>query len=374
MTIKKKIDRVIGVDLGNGLVNVRSVYPDGSPYTITFPSAFGYKKVIGEEFGQAGTQYNVKTFTIDGVDYIWGEDIAKTPEIIHTASLLEDRYETKNYKNLIKIILGYVAKDIEIQPTEQILISTGVPSNQTKESTVNAIRKAFLGDAQDYLGLHKVAVNGEEFTINVAMVTVTPQPLATVLAVYLDENGLVKNRELKKKKIAVIDIGGGTTDLDTLFEFRRQNDYRSIGVGFRDVYKAIQAKINEENGGKEMNVNDYIILDIIEKAEREAKEKGTEPVYTYQGSEKQPVVDFTKVYQDALHELGMKINQAISNQWKDFDTFDKVFLVGGSALRVAPYIEILQEPDFPKNPGLSNVEGYYNFGVSKMNENNKDNG
>lgn len=371
MPVKKKINRVIAIDLGNGLTNVRSVYPDGSPYTLTLPSAFGLAKTIGEAFGGAGEQYNVDYFAVDGMEYIWGEDIYKIPKIIHTASLLEDRYETQNYKTFIKIVLGKVAKDIDLSSSEQVLISTGVPSNQTKKETVLAIKKAFFGEGEEYQGFHKLTVDGEEYIINIAMVTVTSQPLATVLAFYLDENGKVKDKSLNSKKIAVVDIGGGTTDLDTLIRFNRQNDYRSVGVGFRDVYKAIRKKIKEENGGREIDVNDYVLLNIIEKAERVAKIEETLPVYTYQGSEKQQKVDFTETYLNSLKEVGMEINEAISDQWKDLDTFDKVYLVGGSAMRLAPYIEILQNPDFPRDPGLSNVEGYYNFGVSKMNENNK---
>jgi len=371
MSVKKKINRVIAIDLGNGLTNVRSSYEDGSPYSITLPSAFGFASNIGEAFGGAGEDIIVDYITVDGVEFVWGEDIHKVPQIIHTASLLEDRYETNNYKTFIKIVLGKVAKDIGLSPSDQVLVSTGVPSDQTKEKTVNAIRNALVGEGEDYKGLHKVIVGDEEYIINVAETTITPQPLATVLSAYLDDKGRIKDKDLTSKKIAIIDIGGGTTDLDTLLQFKRQHNFRSIGTGFRDVYKAIQDEIKKENDGREINVNDYVLLDIIQMAEQTAKETGEDPVYTYQGSDKQKRVDFTTAYINALRKVGMQINQAISDQWKDYDSFDLIFLVGGSAKRVAPYIEILQEPDFPHDPGKSNVEGYYNLGVSKMNANNR---
>lgn len=368
----KKIDRVVAIDLGNGLANIRSVYPDGSPYLLTLPSAFGYERSIGEAFGDNIAEYDLNFYDIDGAKYVWGKDIAKTPNIIHTASLLEDRYETNNYKTFIKIVLGQVAKDIELNPTEQIMVSTGVPSNQTKESALKAITQAFKGEGGEYDGQHKVTVDDEEFIINVAVVTTTSQPLATVLQDYLDYNGNVKDPDILKMTIGVVDIGGGTTDLDTLDNFRRQNNRRSIKAGFRDVYKAIKQKINKENNGREIDVNDYVLLDIIKETEKNATEQGIDPVYYYQGSARQKRVDFTDTYRHALNELGMSINEVISDEWKDLDMFDRIYLVGGSAFRVKDYIEVLVNPESPKDPGLSNVEGYYNFGVSKMVKNNKE--
>lgn len=367
MTIKKKYDRVVAIDLGNGLVNVRSVYTDGSPYTFTLPSAFAESEQVGDSIGGVGAKYDVQHFIVDGVSYVWGKDVARLSNLTHTASSSESRYKTKNYRILVKIILGKVAKDIGISPNEQIFISTGVPSNQTSEEVANLIKDAFYGDSDKYKGLFKLSVDGEEYTVNVGYVNVTSQPLATVFSYYLDENGDASNEEITEKEIAVIDIGGGTTDFDTLREFNRL-EYRSEPFGFRDVYHAIRKKIEKENRGRKIDVNDYEILDIIQKAEIKAKEEGTEPVYTYKGSDRQPEVDFTDEYNKALNKLGMQINEAISNQWKDLEQYDIVFLVGGSARRVQKYIDLLEDPTIPTNPGLSNVEGYYRYGVYLMRE------
>jgi len=366
---KKKIDRVVAIDLGNGLTNIRTVYPDGSPYELTLPSAFAKTESIGISFDGAGEKYNVSQFVVDGGNYVWGEDVYKIKGLIHTASSHEERYEMSNYRTFIEIVLGKIAKDVDIQPTEQILISTGVPSNQTKPSTVEAIKNAFFGTSKEYKGLHRITVDGQVYTINVAEVIVTSQPLATVLAHYLNEKGKVINKSLASKRIAIIDIGGGTTDLDTLVRFNRQENFRSIPVGFRQVYRAIRDEIRRQNDGKEVDVNDYELLNIIQNAEAKANEEGTEPVYTYKISDKKAPIDFTDTYLRALKELGMIINMHISEQWaEDFDNFDYVYLVGGSAKRLAPFIEILKNPDFPRDPGKSNAEGYYNFGVAKMNE------
>src|SRR5690625_7929561 len=80
MSVKKKINRVIAIDLGNGLTNVRSSYEDGSPYSITLPSAFGFASNIGEAFGGAGEDIIVDYITVDGVEFVWGEDIHKVPQ------------------------------------------------------------------------------------------------------------------------------------------------------------------------------------------------------------------------------------------------------------------------------------------------------
>jgi len=374
MSSQKKITRVVGIDAGNGLTNIRSVYPDGSPYALTLPSIYNLAGNEGASLGfDSGEPLRLERFTIDGVEYIWGEDIARVDNPKETASTLQNRYLTSNFKTLAKIILGKVAKDIELKPTEYILVSTGVPSNQTNnENAVQGIKKAFLGDSAEYPGLHKLDVDGTEYIINVAEVIVTAQPLATVFSVYLDENGKVSDPSIPKKKIGVVDIGGGTTDLDTVLPgLRRAPAPISETFGFNDVYRKIRNYISEKNKAQ-IKVNDYILLDIIQKAEAEAEEKGTDPVYIYKGSDKQVEVDFTKVYRDALVDLGSSINAAISEKWTDLKSFDLTFMTGGSAKRIAPYVEVLDKPDFPKDPGLSNVEGYYRFGKAYLNKRAKD--
>lgn len=361
----KKINRVIGIDLGNGLTNVRSTYEDGSPYLLTLPSVFALADKVGDAFGGAGAEYELDTIEVGGTKYVWGKDVYMLP-IITTASKSETRYKTENYKKFVKIVLGMVAKDIELSPSEQVYISTGVPANQTGNDSVRYIKEAFLGDSEDFKGLHRVTVNGEEYTINVAEVSVTSQPLATVLSVYLNDKGRVKEKDLARMKVGIIDIGGGTLDLDTLINFNRQEDEKSEAIGFRDIYRAINLYLKKESKGKEIAVNDYVLLNIIQEAERKAEEEGTSPVYVYQHSAKTDPIDFTKAYIDALEQVGMKMNSTISDQWSDSDSFDRMFLVGGSAKRLAPYIEVLQNPDFPQDPGLSNVEGYYNFGMSEV--------
>jgi len=356
--------RVVGIDVGNGLTNVRSVYPDGSKYILTLPSIYNYASNEGHSLGfMSDSSLSLDHITVDGVEYIWGEDIAYIENHIETASPSEGRYKTSNFKTFVKIILGKVARDIQIKPDEKILIATGVPSSQTeKEEAVEGLKKAFLGEEGEFQGLHKVEVEGEQYIINVSNVIVTSQPLATVFGAYLDDEGTVADPTIPQKKIGVVDIGGGTTDLDTILpNLRRAPRPHSEDSGFNDVYTAIREHISNENNAQ-IKVNDYILLDIINKAEAKAKEEGKEPVYIFKGSDRQKEVDFTKVYKNALVQLGRTINGAIFEQWKDFKSFDIIFMTGGSAERVAPYVEILDEPVFPEDTGLSNVEGYYRYG------------
>src|SRR5690625_4369580 len=320
--------------------------------------------LVGVSFGDAGRMYEVETYEIDGTEYVWGSDVFKLPKIVHTATFSDQRYQTENYRLFVKIVLARVARDIDLTASEQVLISTGVPADQTRENAVKLIKDSFLEGNGDREGLHRVTVEKEEYAINVADVLITSQPLATVLSYYLDEQGLVKDKSIVEKKIAVIDVGGGTTDLDTLLHFNRQQNHVSKPTGFRDVYHDIRNYIKRESEGGNVEINDYHLLHTIEKAERQAKEDDRDPVYMYRISDKTSPVDFTQAYYASLNKIGMAINQFIADQWSDIKQFDRVFLVGGSAKRLAPYIKILDNPDFPKDPGMSNVEGYYNFGVS----------
>ena len=69
--VKKKFDRVIGMDLGNGMVKIRSLnLKNGQPYTLVLPSAWAYKKDVGDMVHNK--QLDLDTFQLDGVDYVWG--------------------------------------------------------------------------------------------------------------------------------------------------------------------------------------------------------------------------------------------------------------------------------------------------------------
>jgi len=351
-----KYDRVLGIDLGNGLVKVRSVDKRGKEYSFTQPSAFTYLKNVGESINDHSMDLDV--YTIDDVQYVWGNDITKVMDIKQTHGH-ENRYRTEAYKIMSKIILAKMVVDLEIEPTEKILIVTGVPSIETGTATETEIANVFLGDNK---GIHEVGINDDLRIFKVAHVEVMPQALSTVIGRYLDEEGGVENEDYESMKVAVIDIGGGTIDLDIVHALRRQKGFHSVAKGFRDVYDNMRSVITKKYPSHP--VNDYELLDVIEATlKNKSLHKGAAK-YEYKPSKLRDAVDLTTALHEGVGELALETQQAIMSKWKNQTDLDEILLVGGSAELFIDYIDKIAEGvTIPPNNGNSNVEGYYRYGV-----------
>ncbi|QRV11455.1 hypothetical protein JR311_19800 (plasmid) [Bacillus velezensis] len=362
-TRKKKnneYDKVIGIDLGNGLIKVRSINDDGEPYRLNLPSGFSYLKDVGDALNNSTLDLDV--YEIDGVEYVWGEDITKVSNFKSTYGH-ENRYKTEAYKIMAKIVMARVVRDLEIGPYDRLMIVTGVPSNETESERVDDIASAFYGSHDGNIGLHKVLVNEEDCVFKVVHVEVTGQALATVLGRYLGEDGYVENEEYEDMKVAVIDIGAGTSDIDIVKSLRRLNGYDSVPKGFRDVYESIRDCI--QSSYPSHKVTDYELLEILEDKSRMLRDGNTEEIqYIYKPSKRKEGVDFTKSLYDGVNEVAMDIQQAIMSKWKDHTDLDEVLLVGGSAEFFSEHLEeIIDGITIPKNNGESDVEGYFRVGM-----------
>jgi plasmid segregation protein ParM len=356
---KKKYDRVVGIDLGNGLVKIRSAYKNGKPYSLILPSCFALLKDVGDS--QNGDSLKLDTYLIDDIKYVWGEDITRIGKVTATYGH-QNRYKTEAYLIMAKIVMTRVVRDLEIEAGEKILIVTGVPSKDTNTINEAEIAKAFLGEDG---GFHEVSIGLDDRSFRIADVHVTAQALATVIGRYLDDDGTVLDEEYETMKVAVVDVGAGTSDLDIVHELRRQNGYHSVKAGFKNVYDSIRAEIQKVHPSHE--VSDYKLLKAIEDAQKASKKlkKGEEVAFLYKPSKLADEVDFTKALHDGVKEVSMKIQQAIMDKWQEQTHLDEILLVGGGADFFKGYLDkVVFGITIPENNGDSNVEGYYRLGVS----------
>lgn len=358
---KNKFDRVVAVDLGNGLIKIRSIYKDGKPYSLILPSAFALLKEVGHAMNS--NALDIDTYTVDGINYVWGADITRIENFTTTYGH-EGRYRTEAFQIMAKIVMARIARDLEIEAKEKILLVTGVPSIETNTEREVELANAFYGNDA---GFHEIGVGDDEVVFRIAHVQVTSQALASVIGRYLAEDGTVQDEEYEKTKVAVVDIGAGTTDLDIVHELRRQKAYHSVPKGFRDVYDSIRSAIKAKYPSHQ--VTDYELLDAIENAKKKPKKVtagSNEPqtVFEYSPSVRATPVDFTKALNDGIKEVAMGVQQAIMDKWKEQTDLDEILLVGGSADLFKEYMDrVMFGITIPNNNGDSNVEGYYRLGV-----------
>lgn len=344
MEIKYFYHREIGIDLGNGLIKVRAVLENGEIYRLNMPSAFLRKEDIGVSVNKTADIHDF--YELNGSSYAWGTAISTNKAIVSSHGH-ENRYVTKAFKTMAKIVLARVFYELDIRPDEKVLVVTGVPSNQTGTKAEHDIREAFLGN-------FTMNINGEPVEVKVDEVEVMSQPVATVVGRYLDEDGLVGNDAYERMTVAVVDIGGGTTDLDVVECLNRKGGYHSIPVGFHDVYDNIRKHIDTVYSNS--NPTDYELLSIIQEYDATDKPLIYKPNMRVEG------IDIRQAFLKGIDDLAIETQSAITTKWKNQRSFDEVLLVGGSAHLIQPEIkDVAVGIVVPDNNGESNVEGYFRF-------------
>jgi plasmid segregation protein ParM len=347
---KKKFDRVVGIDIGNGMVKIRSVDEKGKEYILILPCAWAYKRDAGASIHEKKLQLD--TYYINEEEFVWGEDIGELDASILKVAIGHDgRYKSELYKTMVKIAMARVVHDLNIQATEKIYLVTGVPSGETNTEREVEITNAFLGENG---GMHEVDVNESEHLFRIGHVEVMSQPVATVIGRYLDEEGYIGDEEYEDLKVGVIDIGGGTTDLDIVNRLQRQKNYTSVPKGFSDVYKHIRAVV--KNKYPSHDVSDYKLLTCLEDRK-------------YKPSRRANEVDFSNALDTGIKEVVVDIEQAILSHWKDQTDMDEILLIGASAKEFEEKLSnVANGLTIPTNHHISNVEGYFRWGMFKVAE------
>lgn len=341
---KRKYDRVIGIDLGNGFVKIRALNKKtGEQYVLSLPSAWAYKEEVGDDIHN--TSLKLDTFYINDVPYVWGEDIPELKDIVNTYGH-ENRYKTEAFKIMAKIAMAKVVDDLEIKADENIFICTGVPSGESNTDVEKDIIEAFMGENG---GFHEVDVNKNEYRFKVAHVEVLSQAVSAVIARYLDEDGYVGDEEYESIKVGVIDIGAGTMDFDIVDRLRRLKGWHSVPKGFRTVYVHVRKAIN----GKYANhpVSDYKLIKYLESN-------------VYKPSKRMDEVNFKEEKERGITELVVAMQQAIMEKWNDQTDMDEILLIGASAKEFEDRIsDIVTGVTIPKNADTINAEGNYRWGM-----------
>lgn len=321
----------IGIDHGNGKLKARST--EVKSYIV--PSAVALESNVGDDF--MGKELDLQHGKVSGDEdtYVWGAPVKSVAKYSLTMGH-QDRLANESYKILTELALGALAgKEEQVDA----VVVTGVPSNQIKTKEA-ANLKAFLQ------GTHLVKVDSREIIIRVKDVFVLPQPVGTIMSLYLDSEGFVKQESYETEKIAVIDIGNGTTDLDYIQGLKRQDEFLSIPTGMYDVYNYIARKINEEepNAGAR--------AEIVEEYFASAAYKVS----------KRKVIPFEDIKEKAIQEIGTELKNRISQHWKFWDRFDEIILTGGGAHVFADTIrQLIPDVKVMKEPQFRNADGFYRY-------------
>lgn len=326
---------VIALDHGNGWVKARTENNE-----ITLPSFFARKSELGESYFM--DTLDVKEYESSaskGNVYLWGGDISSLDNVSLSYGS-QDRYKQEPYRLLSEFALaetvlpdGYTFQDV--------VLVTGVPSVEKGKQPEKDLIEALQGG-------HLIKVEGEDVIIRVDNVKVLPQPIGTIMSLYLDETGFVADESYEEDSVAVIDIGTGTTDIDHVKALKRKvEDSDSITQGMFDVYRKVADWVNSQNTSARATV---------EKVEKQfASDK-------YVVS-KRISYDISDIKERALTEVADKIKSEIILRWKTWDHFDKILITGGGASQLGKRLQkLIGDAEIVKNAQTANVQGFYNYG------------
>ncbi len=330
---------IIGIDIGFGYTKAT----DGTKETI-FKSILGEATEIqfqDELFPRKKQEF--LSISLDGKNYFVG-DLAERQSNVRLFTLDQSQFIAQFARILALVSLGNLVENFE-----NVSVITGLPVGYYKQFK-DALATSMLGE-------HKFSFfkgNGEEVekNITVGKVRIIPQPYGSLLSIFLDEEGKVKNADFFKQKIGVIDIGFRTTDYIVSDKLQySERGSKTTDNGISKAFSIIANKLREKSG---VNVEIFKLYDYLIKGS--VKIKGKE-------------YDLTGIREQVLQQLAAQIASDAERFWVDDWDMDSILISGGGGALLEKYLRpLLPSSTLVFNPAedgrFFNVKGYLKYGKS----------
>lgn len=323
----------IGIDLGLGFVKTT----DGRTDYI-FPSVVGagQELTFQSELTSFTEPVDNLAITVAGKKYFIGELAIRQSEIL-SRSLSDNHAQEKNTKIILLAVLALYCEG----DRGDFNVITGLPPG------------FYLANKDDLAaliqGTHQVVFNMDGIdrkkTITVSKVKIIPQPMGTLFHQIFDARGAIRDKELARSKVGIIDIGYRTTDF-VLVDKLEYIDKLSITktTAMSNVYGIISDYLHREF---HMFKEDFDIEGIIRKGELKLDGE---------------VHSLAAIKKEAAEELAFKILTELNSIW-DKRTLDTILLSGGGGAALADYLLPELKTAVPaENPQTANVRGYLKLG------------
>lgn len=284
-------------------------------------------------------------------EYAWGTDlhlVHAEDKFISTIGF-ENRYSRREFKLLADFALAELARDYEEanKGILEVIVSTGVPTDDFTKGPVDAITKTLLGD-------HNITVNGDSLNIRVKEVMVNPQPVGTVYNEVLDLEGYVieDQANLLEEQVVVVDIGGGTLLIDTLKNLNLSNPRTQKPYGAFELYDRI---VNLATDGGIKGITAF-------EVERILRDSNPKEGYFFKPNRNEsfPITNYvnkavTKYTRDVLNTVVTTVKTNLRN--------DTMLFTGGTSNLIQQEEAKLQFKfaRFVEDSEVANVFGFYKY-------------
>ena len=280
-----------------------------------------------DDAGLGGYETNSRQFTVD--PDIDGEDT---------------RFDDYAVSDINRVLVHHALHRAGLSG-KKIILGTGLPF-QIYFNEDNTVNQKLLDRKVENLSIEVKPLNGAAAPVIVSQM-VFAQGLSACIDHVTDEKGNYRSDFDRSAPIAVVDIGGRTTDSVVLLGGDKV-DHSVSGtgnIGISNVYDKIGADLRSE-----FNVSS-IRLVTIENAVRTGKIR-------FRGQEH----DISKVIQAAVREVGPQIMREVQRRIGDAAEMSEVLLVGGGATLMEDVMrEYYPHCVVPKNPEFANARGMLKF-------------
>jgi plasmid segregation protein ParM len=226
-------------------------------------------------------------------------------------------------------------------------LTTGTVAELT---VVTGLPVAFYSDKETVrarlVGEHRVARDGRDRAqmFKVTEARVIPQPFGALLAMSLDNAGRIVNRDLAHGNVGVIDVGGKTTNLLSVYKLSEVGrETSSVSVGAWDAARAVQRWLSDNYPDLELRAHQ--VMDAIKT--RQVKYFGE-------------TVDLAAVIDAALAPMSEQVIAEATQLWNGAGTLDTILVTGGGALLLGPAIKAhFRHAVVVDDPVYANALGFY---------------
>lgn len=331
---------ILGIDVGFGFTKAYN-----GKNSVIFKSLIGdatdiqFRSSLGEESSTSRLH-----ISLDGKAYFLG-NYAELQSSITEYTLDQD----KLIENFVKI-MAVTAAGICSETDGPLNVVTGLPVGFLKRDS-RRFREIIKGVHE--ITFHSETGDNRTRRIHIDQIHVIPQPIGSIFNLIFDEFGKIRDKNLARQKLGVVDIGFKTTDF-SIFDHLQyiERGSMTMDTGISKCFSVIANKLRQESG---VNVELYRIFKFIEAGM--VKIKGRE--YNITNLKK-------RVYSHAASAIASDLNRLWENDW-DMDT---IILSGGGSIPLAEYLSPLVEGNIipvkkDMDARFNNVQGYCKFGHYK---------
>lgn len=326
MTTKKA-----AVDIGND--TLKAMFEGEKAFTIpnvlaNAPKDRGIAQLEKSPFDALHVEITSAALSVAKGIYYVGELAARQK---HNDELTSEQKKGENDQSTILLLTALALQAAEESKEKKIeveyFLSTGLPMTESKRK---GARKAFKEKLMDHVHtvtfLDTPKYAGKTVTIRIKNAIVSPEGQAA----YIGLAG--KKPEVAGASIAIVDIGGLTTDIAVIEKGGKVDNEHSIGIGtgVSAALDAIIAEADHKLGIRPFRSRRELVECIL------GDERG---VAWYRGKS----YDLNPIIDEHLEEVARTIYKTISDVWNDSPGIRFAYIIGGGAAVLEPYLKKINE-------------------------------